>query len=218
VYWAPVESIQAALPLPTPQIRSKPDMVATSGVPTTFLGRAKLDAPRCNPSDPKNAVCRFFGTSAAAPHVAGVLALIKQRAYQRDIGLDPGTAKQVLMQTAQPMRSTQAARGAGLANAAGGIAAVEALPARQVAAPAQFPMPQVVGLTEQQARETLLRLGVPAALIVSDYQDRAKLGDLFDRVPAFFVVSSLPAAGEAISRDTVIIMGVRGPEPLPSQP
>jgi hypothetical protein len=122
------------------------------------------------------------------------------------------------MQTAQPMRSTQAARGVGLANAAGGVVAVEALPSRQVAAPAQFAMPQVVGLTEQQARETLLRMGVPAALIVSDYQDRAKLGDLFDRVPAFFVVSSLPAAGKAISRDTVIVMGVRSPEPLPSQP
>jgi peptidoglycan glycosyltransferase len=105
-----------------------------------------------------------------------------------------------------------------LANAAGGVAAIEALPSRQVAAPAQFAMPQVVGLTEQQAREALLRLGVPAALIVSDYQDRAKLGELFDRVPAFSVVSSLPAAGEAIGRDTVIVLGVRGPEPPPSQP
>jgi hypothetical protein len=216
LYWAPVEAIQAALPLPTPQIRSKPDIVATSGVRTTFLGRAKLDAPRCNPSDPKNAVCRFFGTSAAAPHVAGVLALIKQRAYQRDVGLEPGAAKQVLMQTAQPMRSAQPARGAGLANAAGGVAAVEALPSRQIVAPAQFPMPQLVGLTEQQAREALLRLGVQAALIVSDYQDRAKLGDLFDRVPAFSVVSSLPAAGELIGPDSVIVMGVRAPEPLSS--
>ena len=218
VYWAPVEAIQAAIPLPTPQVRSKPDIVATSGVRTTFLGRAKLDAPRCNPSDPKNAVCRFFGTSAAAPHVAGVLALIKQRAYQRDVALDPRMAKQVLLQTAQPMRSTQAARGAGLANAVGGVAAVEALPIRQVAAPVQFPMPQLVGLTEQQARETLLRLGVQAGLIVPDYQDRAKLGDLFDRVPAYVVVSSLPTAGEAIGRDTVIVMGVRSPEPLSSQP
>ena len=218
VYWAPVEAIQAAVALPTAQSRSKPDIVATTGVRTTFYGRARLDAPRCNPSDPANAVCRFFGTSASAPHVAGVLALIKQRAYQRDVGLDPGQARQVLLQSAEPMRSTQAARGNGLANAARAVAAVDALPSRPAAPPAQLQMPQLVGLTEQQARETLLRIGIPAALIVSDYQGRGKLGDLFDRVPAYFVVSSLPAAGAAISRDTVIVMGVRGPELPTAQP
>ena len=213
VYWAPVESIQAALALPGPQSRSKPDIMATSGARTTFYGRANLNAPRCSPSNPANAVCRFFGTSASAPHVAGVMALIKQRAYQRDVGLDPALARQVLQQSAQPMRGTHASDGAGLADARRAVAAVDALPSRPAPAPAQLQMPQLVGLTEQQAREALLRLGVPAALIVSDYQDRAKLGDLFDRVAPFFVVSSLPAAGAPIGPGSVIVMGVRAPQP-----
>src|SRR5262249_56035343 len=112
----------------------------------------------CNPSDPASAVCRFFGTSAAAPHVAGVLALVKQRAYQRDIALDQGQARQLLAQTAQWMRGTQDQRGAGLIDAAGAVAAVGELPARAAAAPGQFEMPELFGLTEMQARESLLRL------------------------------------------------------------
>jgi Subtilase family len=215
VYWAPVESIRAALPLPEPVVRAKPDIIATTGVRTTFYGRAGLGGPRCNPSDPANAVCRFFGTSAAAPHVAGVLALVKQRAYQRDIALDQGRARQLLAQAAQWMRGSQDERGAGMVDAARAVAAVAELPALPAATAGQVQMPELVGLTEMQARETLLRLGVPAAQIVSDYQDRAKLGDLFDRVPSFHVVSTLPHTAEIVSPGTTVVLGVRAPDPPP---
>src|SRR5262249_61896874 len=116
----------------------------------------------CNPSDPASAVCRFFGTSAAAPHVAGVLALVKQRAYQRDIALDQGQARQLLAQTAQWMRGTQDQRGAGLIDAAGAVAAVGGLPARAAAAPGQFEMPGLFGLAEMAGREILVTVAVGA--------------------------------------------------------
>jgi hypothetical protein len=96
------------------------------------------------------------------------------------------------------------------------VAAVAELPARVAAAPAQFQMPELFDLTEMQARETLLRLGVPAERIVSDYQDRGKLGDLFERVAPFHVVSSLPHSGEIVNPGATVVLGVRAPEPLPT--
>jgi hypothetical protein len=138
---------------------------------------------------------------------------VKQRAYQRDIALDQGQARQLLAQSAQWMRGLQDERGAGLIDAAGAVAAVAELPARAAVTPGQFQMPELFGLTEMQARETLLRLGVPAAQIVSDYQDRAKLGDLFERIAPFHVVSSLPHSGESVSPGATVVLGVRAPEP-----
>jgi hypothetical protein len=194
-------------------VRTKPDILATTGGQTTFYGRVTLGGARCNPADPAIATCRFFGTSASAPHIAGVLALVKQRAYQRDIALDQGQARQLLAQTAQWMRGTPEERGAGLADAASAVATVAELTPRPAAAAGQFQMPELFGLTEMQAREMLLRLGVPAAQIVSDYQDRAKLGELYDRIPPFHVVSSLPHSGEMVKAGTTVVLGVRAPEP-----
>ena len=77
-------------------------------------------------------------------------------------------------------------------------------------------MPELFGLTEMPAREALLRLGVPVAQIVSDYQDRAKLGDLFEQVPPLHVVSSLPHRGEIVTPGATVVLGVRAPEPLTS--
>jgi hypothetical protein len=217
VYWAPVESIRAAAPLADPSVRAKPDIIATTGSRTTFYGRTTFGGPRCNPAEPANAVCRFFGTSASAPHAAGVLALVKQRAYQRDTALDQGQARQLLALSAQWMRGSQEERGAGLIDASGAVAAVADLPVR-MAVPAQFHMPELFGLSEMQAREMLLRLGVAAERIISDYQDRAKLGELFERVAPFHVVSSLPHHGEIVNPDTLVVLGVRAPEPLSPQP
>ncbi len=69
--------------LTTPEIRNKPDVTAPDGVFTSFFGQ--VQAGDSFPS--------FFGTSAAAPHVAGAAALLLQNA--------PGTAPSSLLQHLQ---------------------------------------------------------------------------------------------------------------------
>jgi hypothetical protein len=67
--------------LAQPQLRQKPDMAAPDGVNTTFfpqpeLGGSDYEALYGMPDGFPN----FFGTSAAAPHAAGVAALLIQKA------------------------------------------------------------------------------------------------------------------------------------------
>jgi len=67
-YFEPVNGPLPADPLPTPEVISKPDVAATDCGRTTFF--AFLAA----------GVWRFCGTSAAAPHAAGVVALMREAA------------------------------------------------------------------------------------------------------------------------------------------
>jgi subtilisin family serine protease len=69
----PIVFAPDGLRLPTPIVRETPDVVAPDGVDTTFY-----EAPGDIPED-DNDFPNFFGTSAAAPHVAGVAALLKGR-------------------------------------------------------------------------------------------------------------------------------------------
>jgi Subtilase family len=62
--FGPVEGTEAAAPLGSPEILSKPDMAATDCGLTTFFAFLTGDG------------WRFCGTSAAAPHAAGVAALM----------------------------------------------------------------------------------------------------------------------------------------------
>jgi len=74
-YFGPVEGATAASPLPTPEAISKPDVAATDCGATTFF--ASLVA----------SVWRFCGTSAAAPHAAGAVALMREAAPAAGSGL-----------------------------------------------------------------------------------------------------------------------------------
>ncbi|NJM07284.1 S8 family serine peptidase [Candidatus Gracilibacteria bacterium] len=146
LYWQPATSIRPAQPLTVPALRRKPNVLAPNGVRTTFLGRPALNEGPCDPSDPARNICRFFGTSAAAPHVAAVLALMKQRANQADVHLSQRRAERILERSAAPIVGDAETSNAGL------VDALEAV--TRVAGPGMEPEP--INLAEEQ--------GTPAPL------------------------------------------------------
>jgi len=77
--------------LPEPEIRQKPDLVAPDGINTTFFG---IDSILDDDTFPN-----FQGTSAAAPHVAGVAALLLEAAGGSG-SLTPAQVRQILQNTA----------------------------------------------------------------------------------------------------------------------
>ena len=74
-----------------PEVRQKPDIAAMDGANTTFF---VSDAPQDPDTFPN-----FFGTSAAAPHAAGIAALMLQAAGGPG-SLKPRTLRQHLQETA----------------------------------------------------------------------------------------------------------------------
>lgn len=89
--------------LSTPEIRQKPEIVGPNGVETTF--------------EPLSGFNPFFGTSAAAPHVAAVAALLLQRAGGPN-RLSPAQLLQIMQRTAIPLDPAGNFRsGAGLVQA-----------------------------------------------------------------------------------------------------
>jgi subtilisin family serine protease len=77
----PIHFTPEGTPLGTPVTRNKPDMVGPDGTNTTFFGQELNDGPD---GDSGDGFPNFFGTSAAAPHVAAVAALMLE--------FDPGRA------------------------------------------------------------------------------------------------------------------------------
>jgi subtilisin family serine protease len=97
---------------PTETTRAKPDLVAFDGVTISNAG----GFPSCPP------FCRFFGTSAAAPHTAAVAALM----LQRSPGLSPASILAALQQGATDIGAPgpDAIAGAGRLDAAASLALV----------------------------------------------------------------------------------------------
>jgi hypothetical protein len=93
--------------LTTPVTRQKPDFVGPDGGNNTFLGftiaGTGFDDNSTVPECANNAnFPNFFGTSAAAPHVASIAALL----LQADPALTPAEIYSVLQQGAAPMGAT----------------------------------------------------------------------------------------------------------------
>lgn len=78
----------------TPIVRAKPDLAGPDGVNTTFFGQQIDDG---------DAFPNFFGTSAAAPHVAGLAAIIRAA----DPGLSAQDIKRALIRSADDILSTR---------------------------------------------------------------------------------------------------------------
>lgn len=107
-YFEPVEGSTAASPLPSPEVLSKPEVAATDCGATTFFAFLS------------GGVWRFCGTSAAAPHAAGAVALMRDAAPLAGAGL----LRESLLGTASPVGSFgPCAVGGGLVET---VAAVEA--------------------------------------------------------------------------------------------
>jgi hypothetical protein len=99
--------------LASPELRAKPEVAGVDGVGTTFFG---------GPYESNQFA--FFGTSAAAPHIAGVAALLIQAAGGAG-SIDPGTVKGVLEATT-PARDIDPLFALGFGTSSGNFVSVSA--------------------------------------------------------------------------------------------
>jgi hypothetical protein len=129
-----------------PEVREAPLVVGPDGTCTTFFGRFFQGSGGECPF-------RFFGTSAAAPNVASVAALM----LEADPLLEPSDISRILAQTSEDMDDTFTAQfsvgfdvltGYGFVNALNAVtSAVQTTPPSS--APSQSSLPTIVGSTQQ---------------------------------------------------------------------
>ncbi len=104
----------------------------------------------------------------------------------------------------------------------GGAFAAESIPEctnemiASVAPPGSVKMPDLRRLGENQAKEVLATLGIYNIYV--DYQTRDRIPDVYDAYGAYVVISTLPAPGDWIPPDTTVVLGIRAPDPGPSEP
>ncbi len=125
-YFGPASGPAPAPELPAPETVSKPDVVATDCGVTTFFASFE------------EGVWRYCGTSAAAPHAAGVAALM----LQSNPSLTVAQARSALAATAQPVGTFGPnAVGAGLVDAFGAVARIALPPTITITGPPQAVSP-----------------------------------------------------------------------------
>lgn len=129
--YGPVTGPKAAKPLASPEILSKPDIIATDcGATTFFAGFTGV-------------AWRFCGTSAAAPHAGGVAALM----LESEPGEPPAGVRSALQASAAEVGAFgPCAVGAGLVEAVG---ALEELPSPGTFSPPECSPPSSEGSPEE---------------------------------------------------------------------
>lgn len=127
----------------------KPDISAPDGTDTTFFG-VDVDF---------NGRPNFFGTSAAAPHLAAVIALMLEAAQtQRGVLPAPALVKSVLQATSMPMPQAASLVGAGFVDAR---AAVPALIEQITSSPSSTPSAAAATSVPAVASRTASRSSAP---------------------------------------------------------
>ncbi|MGN6216756.1 MAG: S8 family peptidase [Solirubrobacterales bacterium] len=115
-YFGPVKGKTPAAELGAPEELSKPDVAATDCARTTFFAEEFKSEP---------GIWRFCGTSEAAPHAAGVTALM----LQEEPGASPAEVREALAESAKPVGTFDScAVGGGLLDALGALEAIVAGP------------------------------------------------------------------------------------------
>lgn len=168
-------------------VRNKPDLVGPDGVNTTV--NMGIDQP----NDPDTEYSNFFGTSAAAPHVAGVAALLMEgkKKFLNQQNVPAHEIKALLKSTATPIGSSSGfnfASGAGFINADAAMRSFAApdpsliqlvVPANTTPGPQPFTL-TVTGLNLSPTSVVRFRDSSLALLYLSEGRDTATA-----QVPAF---------------------------------
>ncbi|MEI8083808.1 MAG: S8 family serine peptidase, partial [Actinomycetes bacterium] len=114
LYWNAVDGTTPASALAIPEILARPDITATDGDCTTaFFGLVSPPNPSCP--------YRFYGTSAAAPNAAGVVALMRQK----NPSTSPASVRATLKSTASALSGGSVySSGSGLVDAVAAVGAI----------------------------------------------------------------------------------------------